>query len=216
MDDLKTHLANLREDFTKGILSKSEVNQNPSLQFKNWLQQAIESEVPEVQAMTLSTISDKNCPSSRIVYLREFEENTFVFYGNYDSRKAKQLKENPNACLNFFWPQLERQIRIEGTISLCSDSVSDTYFNSRPTDSKIGAWASQQSSFLNSREELEQAFEKYKKTFEEKKVPRPPNWGGWQLKASYYEFWQGRKNRLHDRICYELINNDWKINRLAP
>lgn len=216
MDDLKKHITKLREDFTKGTLSKSEVNKNPALQFETWLKEAVEAQIPEVQAMTLSTVSSENTPSSRIVYLREFEANNFWFYGNYDSRKAKQLKENPNACLNFFWPQLERQIRIEGSVILCDNSFSDNYFNGRPVDSRIGSWASPQSAILQSRKELEDRVENFKKEFEGKEIQRPPYWGGWILKANYYEFWQGRKSRLHDRICYSLDNSTWNIKRLAP
>lgn len=216
MDDLKKHITKLREDFTKGTLSKSEVNKNPYLQFESWLHEAVKAQIPEVQAMTLSTVSSNNTPSSRIVYLREFDDNNFWFYGNYESRKAQQLKENPNACLNFFWPQLERQIRIEGTVELCDDSYSDNYFNGRPLESKIGSWASQQSKELPSREELEKRVEKFKQEFDGKTIQRPPYWGGWVLKANYYEFWQGRKSRLHDRICYELTNTNWNITRIAP
>lgn len=216
MDDLKKHITKLREDFTKGTLSESDVNQLPHLQFEHWLKQAVEAEVPEVQAMTLSTVSADNKPSSRIVYLREFENNCFWFYGNYESRKGKQLANNSNAALNFFWPQLERQIRIEGVVEICDDSHSDNYFNNRPFESQIGAWASAQSSPLSSRQELEDKLAHYKKEFENKTVVRPPVWGGWVLKANYYEFWQGRKSRLHDRICYSIENNAWKISRLAP
>lgn len=216
MDDLKKHITKLREDFTKGALSKSEVNKNPAFQFETWLKEAVEAQIPEVQAMTLSTVSPENTPSSRIVYLREFDSNNFWFYGNYDSRKAKQLKQNPNACLNFFWPQLERQIRIEGSVILCDNSFSDNYFNGRPVDSKIGSWASPQSTVLQSRKELEDRVENFKKEFEGKEIQRPPYWGGWILKANYYEFWQGRKSRLHDRICYSLDNSTWNIKRLAP
>lgn len=216
MDNLNIHISKLREDFTKGKLSKEDVHENPAIQFEIWLNQAVEAKIPEVQAMILSTVSKNNTPSSRIVYLREFGENQFYFYGNYGSRKALQLKENSNACLNFFWPQLERQIRIEGCVKICDDSISDAYFNARPIESKIGAWASQQSEELDSREELEKCVEKFKNKFEGQEIKRPPYWGGWIFTANYYEFWQGRKSRLHDRICYKLKNTDWSINRIAP
>lgn len=215
MDDLKKHITQLREDFMRGTLDEAEAEKDPFLQFEKWLRQAVDAKVPEVQAMTLSTVAG-NKPSSRIVYLREFENNNFWFYGNYNSRKAQQLKENPNACLNFFWPDLERQIRIEGTVSQNAESLSDAYFHARPLDSKIGAWASNQSAALDSRKELEDRVEHFKKEFQGKEVPRPPFWGGWVLKASYYEFWQGRKSRLHDRICYTPHHNIWQIRRLAP
>ena len=216
MDDFKSHITKLREDFTKGSLSKSDVNLEPHLQFEFWLKQAVEAQITEVQAMTLSTVSLDNKPSSRIVYLREFDKGLFWFYGNYESRKAKQLANNPNASLNFFWPQLERQIRIEGEVTLCDAAHSDNYFNGRPLESKIGAWASAQSSVLSSRNELEKQVDFFKKEFENKIVSRPPYWGGWVLKANYYEFWQGRKSRLHDRVCYNLENNVWLISRIAP
>lgn len=216
MDDLKKHITRLREDFTKGVLNETDVNQNPFKQFEFWLAEAVEANIPEVQAMTLSTVSSDQKPSSRIVYLREFENGNFWFYGNYESRKARQLAANPNASLNFFWPQLERQIRIEGTVSLCDAAHSDNYFNNRPFESQIGAWASAQSSTLSSRQELEDNLSRYKKAFENKPVQRPPYWGGWVLTANYYEFWQGRKSRLHDRICYEQENTNWKIIRIAP
>jgi pyridoxamine 5'-phosphate oxidase len=216
MDDLNKHINKLREDFTKGVLNETDVDADPSKQFERWLAQAVEAAITEVQAMTLSTVSEDNKPSSRIVYLREFENGNFWFYGNYESRKAKQLATNPNASLNFFWPLLERQIRIEGTVSICDATHSDNYFNHRPLESQLGAWASAQSSVLSSRQELEEKLNFFKKQFENKAVQRPPYWGGWVLKANYYEFWQGRKSRLHDRICYSLENNGWEVSRIAP
>ncbi|MCC6369643.1 MAG: pyridoxamine 5'-phosphate oxidase [Bacteroidia bacterium] len=216
MDDLKKHITKLREDFTKGPLTELDVNALPHLQFEHWLKQAVDAQVPEVQAMTLSTVSEDNKPSGRIVYLREFENNSFWFYGNYESRKGKHLAANTNAALTFFWPQLERQIRIEGEVEICDAMHSDNYFNARPLESQIGAWASAQSSKLASRQELEDKLALYKKEFENKTVVRPPSWGGWVLKANYYEFWQGRKSRLHDRIVYEPAGNLWKIKRLSP
>jgi pyridoxamine 5'-phosphate oxidase len=151
-----------------------------------------------------------------VVYLREFENNTFWIYGNYNSRKSKHIEANPNVSLNFFWPALEKQIRIEGTAVKCETKHSDEYFSHRPDDSKLGAWASNQSSELRSRQELEDAVEKYRKQFEGKEIPRPPHWGGWIITANYYEFWQGRKSRLHDRISYTQEKGKWVIRRLAP
>lgn len=216
MNELKKHIINLREDFMRGELNENEVSADPFKQFSAWLAQAVEAAVPEVQATTLSTVSEDNKPSSRIVYLREFENGNFWFYGNYQSRKGRQLKINPNACLNFFWPALERQIRIEGTVSMCDEANSNSYFNQRPRESQIGTWASAQSSPLSSRQELEDKLTHYKKEFEDKPVQRPANWGGWVLKANYYEFWQGRKSRLHDRIVYQPVGNLWEIKRLSP
>ncbi|MFO0358148.1 MAG: pyridoxamine 5'-phosphate oxidase [Sphingobacteriaceae bacterium] len=216
MDHLREQIIKLREDFTKGTLNETDVNENPALQFEKWLAQAVEAKIPEVQAMTLATVSEDGKPASRIVYLREFEHNQFWFYGNYNSKKAKHMEKNPNISLSFFWPELERQIRIEGTVIKCHPSNSDAYYNNRPYESKIGSWASNQSGELTSRDELINKVEELKKQFTPETIKRPEFWGGWILKASYYEFWQGRKSRLHDRIVYSLENNVWKIKRLAP
>lgn len=216
MDKLERYIEQLREDFTSGAFSEKEANENPFNQFHQWLQQAVDAKVAEVQAMHLTTVSQDNKPSSRIVYLREFENNQFWFYTNYNSRKAQHLQHNPNASLTFFWPELERQIRIEGTIQKATAEQSDAYFNSRPYESKIGAWASQQSHLLKSREELEKKVEELQKQFTPETIKRPEHWGGYVLTANYYEFWQGRKSRLHDRICYELKNNKWNISRMFP
>lgn len=216
MEDLKNHITKLREDFTKGTLSEADVSTDPFNQFTVWLQQAVESNVPEVQAMDLSTVSENGRPSSRIVYLREFDQNGFSFYTNYNSKKGTELQKNPYASLTFFWPELERQIRIEGKIEKASPAQSDAYYNARPYDSKIGAWASDQSHSIFSRGDLEIKIEELKKQYSSETIKRPDFWGGFVLKADYYEFWQGRKSRLHDRIIYTLENNNWKISRLAP
>ncbi|MBA2613283.1 MAG: pyridoxamine 5'-phosphate oxidase [Bacteroidetes bacterium] len=216
MDDLQKHISKLREDFTKGILNEADVNKDPALQFELWLQQAVESKINEVQAVHLSSVSLDGKPSSRIVYLREFQNNNYSFYTNYNSKKAQQLLKNPNAAFTFFWPDLERQIRMEGAVVKASTMQSDAYFNQRPYESKIGAWASEQSHLLRSRKELEEKVEELKKQYTPATIKRPEFWGGFILKANYYEFWQGRKSRLHDRICYELKNNSWNISRLAP
>lgn len=216
MDKLQEHIARLREDFMSGTLVETDVNRDPGLQFNTWLQQAVDANVPEVQAMALATVSNESIPSSRMVYLREFEKNTFSFYTNYNSKKARDLDKNPFAALTFFWPDLERQIRIEGPVEKASAKQSDAYYNARPYDSKIGAWASNQSHLLASREELERRVEELKQTFTPETIKRPEFWGGFILKANYYEFWQGRKSRLHDRITYRLNNNNWIISRIAP
>lgn len=216
MDDLKDHINKLREDFTKGTLNETDVNKDPSIQFELWLQQAVESKINEVQAVHLSTVSLDGKPSSRIVYFREFQNNNYSFYTNYNSKKAQQLFKNPNAAFTFFWPDLERQVRMEGVVVKASAAQSDFYFNQRPYESKIGAWASEQSHLLSSREELEKKVEELKKQYTPETIKRPEFWGGLILKVNYYEFWQGRKSRLHDRICYELKAGSWKITRLAP
>jgi pyridoxamine 5'-phosphate oxidase len=148
--------------------------------------------------------------------MREFENGKIWFYTNYNSRKAKHMDNNANVCLTFFWPDLERQIRLEGTVIKCEKSYSDNYFYNRPRESKIGSWSSNQSSVLKSRKELEDLVADFTKKFEDKEVPRPDFWGGWEFTPNYYEFWQGRKSRLHDRIVYTLENSNWKIERLAP
>ncbi len=216
MENLQDHIKKLREDFTKGKLSEADVAGNPFEQFEGWLKQALQAGIEEVQAMTLATVSAQGRPSSRIVYLREFENNQFWFYGNYYSRKAKDLEANPVAALSFFWPSLERQIRIEGTVERCSEVYSDNYFNGRPYESKIGSWASMQSSEIDSRETLMKKVEELKQRMPPEKIKRPEYWGGWVLTAHYYEFWQGRPSRLHDRIVYERQDENWRIKRISP
>lgn len=217
MGQVNQHISQLREDFTKGELLEDSVQKTPDMQFEKWMQDAIDAKVNEVPACNLATVTKDNKPSSRIVYLREFSENEFYFYTNYNSRKAHDIDQNPNVCLTFFWPELERQIRIEGVvIKKAEKEKSDAYFNNRPLDSKIGAWSSPQSTVINSRDELNQYIEQNKEKFKDQQIPRPEFWGGYIIKANYYEFWQGRKNRLHDRIAYTLENNNWKIERLAP
>lgn len=217
MSQVNQHISQLREDFMKGELSENNLNKTPDLQFEKWMKDAIDAKVNEVPACNLATVDKNNKPSARIIYLREFSNNEFYFYTNYDSRKGQQIAENPNVCLTFFWPELERQIRIEGVITKKAEAEkSDAYFNARPQDSKIGAWSSPQSRVLNNREELNTFIEGNKTKFNNQEIPRPEFWGGYVIKANYYEFWQGRKNRLHDRIAFTLENGNWKIERLAP
>jgi pyridoxamine 5'-phosphate oxidase len=217
MSHVNQHISQLREDFMKGELSETNLNKTPDLQFEQWMQDAINAKVNEVAACNLATVDKNNKPSARIIYLREFSDNEFYFYTNYDSRKAAEIANNPNVCLTFFWPELERQVRIEGVISKKAEAEkSDAYFNARPQDSKIGAWSSPQSKVLKDREELNSFIENNKTKYKDQEIPRPDFWGGYIIKANYYEFWQGRKNRLHDRIAFTLENDSWKIERLAP
>ncbi len=216
MDPLSAHIKNLREDFMKGSLNEAEMPQSPAAFFSIWMQQAVAAQTPEVQAMTLCTASPDGKPTSRVVYLREFEENRFTFYTNYLSRKGKQLQENPFAAISFFWPDLERQIHIEGTVEVAPTEQSNLYFNSRPVSSQIGAWASNQSQPIPSREFLEQKVTQLSTQFKDKPVPRPDHWGGYTLIANRFEFWQGRKSRLHDRVEYRLENDLWVKSRLSP
>ena len=204
------------EDFNKGSLDEKQAHSNPFKQFEKWYAQAFDANLFEPNAMTLGTSTKRGKPSSRVVFLRGVEKNGFVFFTNYNSRKGKELKENPYACLLFYWPQLERQVRIEGKIVFAPEKISDTYFSNRPRNSRIGAWASPQSTVLKNRNELEALVSEYTHKYTEE-VPRPKNWGGYLLIPSYYEFWQGRPSRLHDRICYtKQKNGKWKKQRLAP
>lgn len=216
-DELNKKIKVLREDFLKGTIDEKDVPDNPFELFTAWMKQAVDEGIPEVQAMTLATCNAEGKPSARIVYLREFENHSFYFYGNYESRKGKELKENPRASLLFFWPPLERQIRLEGKVEVAPAEMADAYFHNRPYESKLGAWASRQSSLLENRKKLDEQMEALREKFKNADVPRPEWWGGWVLKAEYYEFWQGRKSRLHDRICYQMIGSgSWKKFRIYP
>lgn len=217
MEDYKKYIQHLRHDFSKQTLSENEIDNNPLFVFEKWFKEVVDSEVTEAQAFSLATVSEMSQPSIRIVYLRNFDENGFVFYTNYQSRKAKDIEVNSMVCMNFFWPELERQIRIEGKIIKISPAQSDEYFKMRPKESQIGSWASQQSSVLKNREELEGKVKYYEDINKNKSVERPEQWGGYIIKPHYYEFWQGRASRLHDRIAFELeFNGEWTKKRLAP
>ena len=196
---------------------EKDVEANAIRQFDKWWQEAIHSEIDEVNAMTLATASADGIPAARIVLLKGYDERGFVFFTNYDSFKGLQLAENPRACLVFFWKELERQVRITGLVEKVSDEESDTYFNSRPEGSRIGAWASPQSQVIESREWLEEREKTLVKDFTGKPLNRPAHWGGYRVKPINIEFWQGRPSRLHDRIQYALQgDNSWIIERLAP
>lgn len=217
MKDLDKQIKDIRKEFQQGLLDESEVNSDPHVQFGIWLKQAIDAKVNEPNAMCLSTVNSDSKPSSRIVLLREFSENGYAFFTNYQSRKGDEIKNNPNASLLFFWPELERQLRIEGTVEFHSPAASDQYFSSRPRNSRIGAWSSPQSAVIKGRKELEELITEFDKKYPSENVPRPEFWGGYLLRPNYYEFWQGRESRLHDRIIYLPDSNmSWKIKRLAP
>ena len=216
MNELNDYISQLREDFMMGTLSEKDINDLPYITFEKWMKDAIEAKVLEAQACHLTTVNKQHKPSGRIVYLREFGENSFYLYTNYNSRKGIEINENNQVSLTFFWPELERQIRIEGIIEIAQKEKSDAYFATRPTESKIGAWSSPQSKVITNREELEKMVLSNAEKFTDNEILRPEFWGGYKIIANYYEFWQGRKSRLHDRICYTNKNNDWKIERLAP
>jgi len=197
-------------------LNESDVDPNPLKQFEVWYGEALASGVPEADAMTLATATTDGAPDARIVLLKSFDGRGFVFFTNYQSRKAQELAANGRACLLFYWLPLKRQVRIEGTVEKVSAAESDDYFHARPWGSKLGAWASDQSRVITSRENLEKRFAEFELEFADN-VPRPPHWGGYRLIPTAIEFWQGRDNRLHDRIRYRLQQDkSWRIERLAP
>ena len=210
-------IADIRRDYSHKSLSEKDADKNAIKQFEKWWNEAVDSKIDEVNAMTLATASIDGLPSARIVLLKEFNEQGFVFFTNYESYKALQLAENPKACLVFFWKELERQVRITGLIQKISGADSDAYFHSRPESSRIGAWASPQSRVIESRDWLDEKFNDLVNKMEGTDIKRPPHWGGYIVKPVVIEFWQGRPSRLHDRIQYTLDDNgDWKIERLAP
>jgi pyridoxamine 5'-phosphate oxidase len=197
-------------------LNETDIAPDPLQQFEKWFGEALASEVPEADAMTLATVTPEFGPDARIVLLKGFDSNGFVFYTNFQSRKAKELAANAQACLLFYWLPVKRQVRVEGTVERVSDEESDAYFQTRPWGSKLGAWASDQSEVVESRTELEKRFAEYELKFGDD-VPRPPHWGGYRLKPTSIEFWQGRENRLHDRLRYRLqADGSWLVERLAP
>ena len=193
------------------------MSKDPIAQFGRWFEEARASGVPEPYALTLSTVSEDGRPSGRIVLLKGVEKGKFVFYSNYQSQKGKELENNPACGLTFFWPELERQVRIEGIASRTDSISSEKYFQSRPRESQVGAWASPQSSIISNREILEERVKKIQTKFEGlEKLPKPNQWGGFEVDPLKIEFWQGRPNRLHDRIVFTKVDAAWQIHRLAP
>lgn len=207
----------LRKDYSKASLDISDVDKDPIGQFDKWFKEALAAGVPEPNAFTLSTISEGGRPSARIVLLKGLEQRQFVFYTNYQSQKGKELESNPACALTFFWPELERQVRIEGIATRVQESTSEQYFQSRPRASQVGAWASPQSSIIASRDILEAREREIEKKFEGLNLlPKPKQWGGFAITPIEIEFWQGRASRLHDRVVYYLTDEKWIIHRLAP
>jgi len=216
MDLSKENIQNLRQDYRSASLSENDVDSNPILQFKKWFQDAVSSQLYEPNVMTLATSDRFGKPTARIVLLKGIDEDGFVFYTNYESKKGRDLVENPQAALVFFWPELERQVRIEGVVSKVSEETSSEYFHSRPIGSQIGAMASPQSKVISDRESLERKVEQLTTQYADQEIPRPLHWGGYLVEPTHIEFWQGRPSRLHDRIVYDLVEGSWIINRLAP
>jgi pyridoxamine 5'-phosphate oxidase len=211
----KTNVADLRKSYEKAELNEEASHADPLEQFDQWLHEAIRAEIPEPNAMTLATISKENRPSTRPVLIKGYDERGIVWYTNYESRKGIELTGNPWAALQFHWVELERVVRIEGKVEKVSDKESDDYFKSRPFDHRIGAWASPQSQVIASRSVIEKAAGKFSAEYP-KDPPRPKHWGGYRLKPELWEFWQGRKSRLHDRLRYRLEAGGWRRERLAP
>lgn len=216
MSETIGHIYSLRKDYETRSLDEETAKRNPFEQFELWLAEAIAEVSDDPNAMTITTATREAKPSSRIVLLRGFDRKGFVFYTNYDSQKGSEIAENPQASILFFWAKLERQVRIDGFISKVSRRQSEEYFATRPRESQIGAWASLQSSVLSSRRELEEKIAALEKQFEGREVSCPENWGGYVLKPEAFEFWQGRKSRLHDRLRYTKAKRGWKIERLSP
>ena len=216
MELTKENIQNLRQEYRAAELAEADIDKSPFKQFEAWFKAALDAQLFEPNVMTLATADASGRPSARILLLKGFDENGFVFYTNYESKKGKDLLENPQAAIVFFWPELERQVRVEGIITKVSEEASTTYFHSRPKGSQIGAAASPQSSVITDRKPLEDRVEELKETYKDEQVPRPAHWGGYVLQPDHIEFWQGRPSRLHDRITYTLEDGSWKINRLAP
>lgn len=206
----------LREDYSKNSLDEKDIRQNPVEQFRSWLDESLDAKLPEPNAMTLSTVDKDHKPHSRIVLLKGIEDGKFIFYSNYKSDKGREIEGNPNVSLCFLWKELERQVRIDGTVEKLSREASEEYFETRPIKSQIGALASDQSSEIENRSVLEERFKELHKKYETGNVPMPEHWGGYIVTPESVEFWQGRRSRLHDRIKYEKDGKNWTIKRLAP
>lgn len=211
------NLADLRKEYLLATLDVSNVHYDPIKQFEKWFDETLQAAVVEPTAMHLATVNAEGKPSGRIVLLKGIQNNKFQFFTNYQSKKGKELDENPACALTFFWPDIERQVRIEGVVERVDTKTSEAYFQSRPRGSQIGAWSSPQSSIIKDRSILEERVMQIEKKFENEKVlPKPNQWGGYQVEPLMFEFWQGRSSRLHDRIQYVKVDGVWKIYRLAP
>ena len=209
-------LRDIRTNYQKYELTESSIQKDPLQQLKSWLIDSVNGKTQEPTAMVLSTIDQYGNPESRVVLLKELNAEGLVFFTNYNSKKGQQIKEKRQVSLVFFWPELERQVRIKGLAEKISDKDSEEYFKSRPADSQLGAWASPQSQVIESRQILDDNYLHYKEYFQNNEIKKPPHWGGFLIRPEYFEFWQGRPNRLHDRLEYVLSENQWIISRLAP
>lgn len=213
---MRADVASLRNEYAKMELDEKSCDKSPFKQFEKWFDEAVKADILEPNAMVLSTATIEGAPSQRTVLLKGFDEKGFTFYTNYGSRKGKEIAENPQVSILFPWYSLERQIIISGTIEKTSREISEKYFHSRPRSSQLGAYVSNQSEVLTDRYILEQKLKELEMKFENKKIPLPEDWGGYEIIPNRFEFWQGRKSRLHDRIQYEWVDNDWNTSRLSP
>lgn len=216
MSEGKIDFQQLRTEFISHPFNENDAHENPVTQFENWFNQVVASGISDANAMVLSTVSDSARPRSRVMLLKGIENGGFVFYTNYKSAKGKEFEHLAFGALNFFWPAISRQVRIEGKIEKVKAAISDSYFKTRPHGSQFGAAVSPQSEIISDRKFLEDKIKEAEKKYSDSEIPRPQHWGGYILIPDYFEFWQGRENRLHDRICYQPENNGWKKFRLAP
>jgi pyridoxamine 5'-phosphate oxidase len=208
--------ANLRREYTRAGLDDADMNPDPIVQFDTWFEKVIDANLHEPNAMILATATEEGLPSVRTVLLKGYDGRGFVFYTNYEGRKARELEANPACALLFYWGELERQVRVEGRAGRIPGEESDAYFASRPRGSRLGAWASEQSRPVTNRNVLEERARALEKEYEGREIPRPPFWGGYRVEPYAIEFWQGRENRLHDRISYRRENDGWRLERLQP
>ena len=213
---MQKDIASIRRDYQMASLDEAASAANPMDQFTHWWEDATTSNIDEVNAFVLSTVDANRAPASRVVLLKGYTPEGFIFFTNYDSDKGKEIAANPNVAMNFFWKELERQVRITGTIKKISSEESAEYFHSRPLGSQVGAWASPQSQVIPNRDFLEKNFTEQTEKYKEGNVPLPPHWGGYIVHPTQVEFWQGRSSRLHDRIRYSFENHQWSKVRLAP
>jgi len=218
MEDLKKYIENLRSEYSGEVLDEKTVQREPHKQFEIWMLEAVNANVEVPNAMILATADKTGKPSVRTVLLRDFSDKGFTFFTNYNSRKGKEIDENPFGSLLFYWPELHRQVRIDGSMIKVDPAVSMEYFKQRPLDNQVSSWISPQSTVVESKSVLEKKYDSFKSKYEGKEIPYPEFWGGYLLKPTTYEFWQGQTGRLHDRVLYEYEqeNNSWKTVRLAP
>src|SRR5215510_2047641 len=216
MEKISQQIAQMRREYISQPFNESEVADDPITQFNIWFDEAVQSAQPDVEAMTLSTATPDGRVAARVVLLKGCDERGFVFFTNYESRKSREMMSNPRVALTFYWHSLHRQVRIEGMVEKASPEESEEYFQTRPRGSQIGAWASPQSEEISAREELDRRVDEIEARFKDRPINCPLFWGGFRVRPERIEFWQGRENRLHDRILYTLRDNVWRISRLAP